>query len=128
MLGLNLKTATCASLFTSLSVISSGAFCQNKIIEINDFPKMKEQEPNTVKGLITNGHKGDYALLRGRFVKKVGDDIYEFTDGNDALFVSFEGVNIPSDLEMDYPYLLWSKIIRNDKLTILGALFISPKV
>ena len=89
---------------------------------------MMPESPNTVEGLKKVAEVGDYVLLRGRFINRADKEIYEFHDDEGkALFVSFEGVKIPSDLTMNYEYFLWGVIARNDKLTILNAKSLSPK-
>ena len=50
----------------------------------------KPSPPNTIAGLKKSAKIGDYALLRGQFVRKFEDDIFEFADDSKkAIFVSF---------------------------------------
>ena len=87
------------------------------------------EPPNTIAGLKKSAKIGDYALLRGQFVRKFEDDIFEFADDSKkAIFVSFEGVKVPQDLSFGYEYFLWGQVLENDKTTVLQALFLSPKM
>jgi uncharacterized protein YdeI (BOF family) len=89
----------------------------------------KPAPPNTIAGLKKAAKAGDYALLRGQFVRKFEDDIFEFADeSKKAIFVTFEGVKVPSDLSFGYEYFLWGQVLENDKSTVLQALFLSPKM
>ena len=89
----------------------------------------KPAPPNTIAGLKKSAKAGDYALLRGQFVRKFEDDIFEFADDSKkAIFVSFEGVKVPQDLSFGYEYFLWGQVLENDKTTVLQALFLSPKM
>lgn len=89
----------------------------------------KPSPPNTIAGLKKSAKTGDYALLRGQFVRKFEDDIFEFADDSKkAIFVSFEGVKVPQDLSFGYEYFLWGQVLENDKTTVLQALFLSPKM
>ena len=64
----------------------------------------KPSPPNTIAGLKKSAKTGDYALLRGQFVRKFEDDIFEFADDSKkAIFVSFEGVKV-SALVMSISY------------------------
>ena len=85
--------------------------------------------PNSVAGLKKTAKIGDYALLRGQFVRKFEDDIFEFADDSKkAIFVTFEGVKVPQDLSFGYEYFLWGQVIENGKSTVMQALFLSPKM
>ncbi len=89
---------------------------------------LKPEAPNTIKGVKGAAKVGDYVLLRGRFVRELDANIYEFHDDeNEALIVSFEGVVVPSDFTFNYEYFLWGIISQNDKLTKLDAKSLSPK-
>lgn len=89
----------------------------------------KPVPPNTVAGLKKSAKIGDYALLRGQFVRRFEDDVFEFSDDSKkAIFVSFEGVKVPQDLSFGYEYFLWGQVLENDKSTVLQALFLSPKI
>ncbi|MGN0893604.1 MAG: hypothetical protein ACI4ND_01225 [Succinivibrio sp.] len=115
-----------ASMLLCLSVCAQGQVYSENIF-INSKAK-KRSAPNTIAGTKKAAKEGDYVLLKGHFVKQVDEVIFEFADdSSQALFVTFEGVKIPDDLSSNYEYFLWGQIIRNDKTTILQALFLSDK-
>jgi uncharacterized protein YdeI (BOF family) len=84
--------------------------------------------PNTVEGVLRNGREDDFALLRGKFVKKTGEAEYEFSDGNDSVAVDFSGFALPADFELNTSYYLWAQLLDgpgfSKKLKILS---LSPK-
>ena len=113
------------NLFSTAIFMSSFALVSNA----HDNEHALEQEHNTIAGLKKSAKTGDYALLRGQFVRKFEDDIFEFADDSKkAIFVSFEGVKVPQDLSFGYEYFLWGQVLENDKTTVLQALFLSPKM
>lgn len=119
-------------LFSTFLLISSFALVSNA--QDNEAPIAPEHiqkpaPPNTIAGIKKSAKTGDYALLRGQFVRKFEDDIFEFADDSKkAIFVSFEGVKVPQDLSFGYEYFLWGQVLENDKTTVLQALFLSPKM
>ena len=108
-------------------MLVSNAHDNEHALEQEHMPK--PSPPNTIAGLKKSAKTGDYALLRGQFVRKFEDDIFEFADDSKkAIFVSFEGVKVPQDLSFGYEYFLWGQVLENDKTTVLQALFLSPKM
>ncbi|MGN1280484.1 MAG: hypothetical protein ACI4UM_01075 [Succinivibrio sp.] len=109
--------------------LPSGAHCHGVPENAHaDRHVKKIAPPNTIAGTKKVARVGDYVLLKGYFVKQVDDVIFEFSDDSaHALFVTFEGVKIPDNLSSNYEYFLWGQILRNDKTTILQALFLSDR-
>lgn len=102
-------------------------FCTNSFAQQRPM-MLKPEAPNTIKGIKKAAKLGDFVLLRGRFVRELDANIYEFHDDeNEALIVSFEGVIVPKDFTFNYEYFLWGVISQNDKLTKLDAKSLSPK-
>lgn len=115
------------AIFMSSFALVSNAHDNEHTLEQEHMPK--PSPPNTIAGLKKSAKTGDYALLRGQFVRKFEDDIFEFADDSKkAIFVSFEGVKVPQDLSFGYEYFLWGQVLENDKTTVLQALFLSPKM
>ena len=95
------------------------------------FDNSKYEEPsapNTVKGILTNGKDGDFALVRGIFFKKINNLYYVFQDDNaDSIRIKFEDGEVPSDLALNVRYFMWTQIQKEHSEPVLKVVFISPR-
>ncbi len=101
---------------------------QNKAITINlpEFTNRQQTQPNSITGIKNNAKVGDFVMLRGKFVRKVDTNIFEFTDdGKQAVFVNFENDKQIHLIHSLREYELWGKVVRNNKLTFVDAISVS---
>lgn len=83
----------------------------------------KPQAPNSVQGIIDNAANEDLALLRGKFIEKLGRNEYIFSD-NDTEIKAIFGAAIKTGCthsklrdakpNLNYEYLVWSEISREN--------------
>lgn len=90
--------------------------------------RRREVSRNTVAGIKRHAHDGDYAFIRGQFVKKMSDTAYIFTDGKDRLEVRFDQGKVPSDFTLNADYMVWGQMHRENVIvTYMHALLLSPR-
>ena len=72
--------------------------------------------PNTIKGLMENGREGDFALLRGFFVKKLDENSFSFMDDNhDVLNVILIDQKLQTEIYANQRYFIWGRIASVSK-------------
>ncbi|MGN0909424.1 MAG: hypothetical protein ACI4NA_07355, partial [Succinivibrio sp.] len=90
--------------------------------------RRREVSRNTVDGIKRHAHDGDYAFIRGQFIKKLGDNAYIFSDGKDRLEVRFAPGTVPKDFTLNADYMLWGQMHReNVILAYMQVLLLSPR-
>ena len=101
----------------------NSAFHNNTLtIGLHTDHTLQQNLPNSISGIKKNAKVGDFVMLKGRFVRKVDTNVLEFTDdGKQAVLVNFEEGKDADFIKSLIEYVLWGKIIRNDKLTFVDA-------
>jgi uncharacterized protein YdeI (BOF family) len=91
--------------------------------------RRREVSRNTVAGIKRHSHDGDFAFIRGHFIKKLTDSSFVFTDGKDRMEVRLDKDKLPKDFALGTDYMLWGQMHRENVIIVyMQALMLSPRL
>jgi len=109
-----LCSGICAHTFAKDLTESPKPFADKNMSVPKDLPP--PDVPNTIKGLMENGRKGDFAFLRGFFVKKLDENSFSFMDDNhDVLNVILIDQKLQTEIYANQRYFIWGRIASVSK-------------
>ena len=105
---------------------------RNFISDSKSFSKgfgIEGTQPNTVHGVLHNGHTNDYVVLEGRFSYKEKSDTiqYYFTDAaGDTIAVDISKSNNAAPPIPDLNYYLWGQVQQSFFSTSINVIEFTP--